>query len=423
MRTLVVNPARMVAVALLVASGAGCTGAPAGTAGLPEPGLSSPGAPTNAPATTAPAATLSPIALTWSRSAGIPGATWDPATGGVGPIVRTALAWSGGDLLGGEVVLANNAGSRAGLWFSSDGTRYSRIDATDAIFEHAVVNELVMTSAGILAVGASDRLDPACDSPQNGCNTTTTIRLWTSTDGRTWQTLPSSADFGRGSIEAVAAGPLGIVAIGTVSPVTGDETNAAWFSADGNHWQAATLPLDAQDAFLHGAAALPGGFVLGGGGFPSNIPLAFFSADGLTWTEAPVALNGSENQIVRIGAGSGGLAGFGSGAETAWSSVDGRSWQVAASPTTDLGATSDPPLVTSDGTRIVVLFGSGESWLSADGQYWIRIDSGHAGTDTPDGAVDTQSAAALGPGGVILATNDRVSTLFNAVWYGAFGPP
>lgn len=414
MRTLV----SITAVALLVASSAGCTGTPVGTTSPSGPGLPSSAAPP-----TAPAATLSPVALTWSRSAGVSAAVWDPATGGVGPVVQTALAWSGGDLLGGEVVLSNNAGALAGIWASSDGKRYSRIGATDPIFQHAVVNELVMTTAGILAVGASDRLDPKCDSAQNGCNPTTTIRLWTSADGRTWQTLPSAADFGRASIESVAAGPLGIVAVGTVSPVRGDETNAAWFSADGNHWQQATLPIDAQDAFLHGAAALPDGFVLGGGGFPSNIPLAFFSADGLTWTEAPVALNGSENQIVGIGAGSGGLAGFGSGVETAWSSVDGRSWQVAASPTTDVSAISDPPLVTSDGTRIVVLFGSGESWLSGDGQHWVRIDSDHGGPSTPDGAVDTQAAAALGPSSVILATNDRQSTLFNAAWYGALATP
>ena len=115
------------------------------------------------------------------------------------------------------------------------------------------------------------------------------IAIWRSTDGDTWTnvgTLPDSAGAARGAIH-VANGPLGWV---VMAPANGHhKKNFAWWSADGLSWQdAPQAPFGVEDIFADDA-----GFIAVGNWFPNGSGcaidptqaegLTFTSTDGLLW--------------------------------------------------------------------------------------------------------------------------------------------
>ena len=252
---------------------------------------------------------------------------------------------------------------------------------------------------------------------------------WTSGDGVTWTAsvdpdlLPASGFQGT-RIDGLAAGPGGIVAVGSEWGSNGQRP-AAWWSADGVDWIRSTEPLVGSVA--RDVAALGNGFVIvGAADAPANefTRAAFwFSPDGRTWT--PVADDGTRGgkepqAVVASGAGLvsvGYRISFtelpGAMAPMAWASSDGRSWTAivpsgdmspwpypGASPVTSggslwgssmwgveafpfgllaVGVTAglDPATQLPDGTHQMV--STRTAWRSTDGGAWDLLDPGLPG--------------------------------------------
>ncbi|MGZ8562737.1 MAG: hypothetical protein ACXWWU_03870 [Candidatus Limnocylindria bacterium] len=235
-------------------------------------------------------------------------------------------------------------------------------------------------------------------------------RLWSSTDATNWMEVGSPSWRSLWSPDSrelfdVAAGPQGIVALGTDRDT---RQVLVAHSSDGIVWRLVDLPAREQ-AIVRDVAAYPGGFVIVGrdgevDGTPSSdhpaVPpgvgraAAWTSSDGVDWTEASVQadrvqgggmtqlLVGS-NGLFAVGINTSvdyyplGLQGPGEFATAAWVSVDGTSWSIAGALGTDL-----PPmaLLASDGTTMVGLglrqpwIGqSPTAWASADGQHWSPL--------------------------------------------------
>jgi hypothetical protein len=116
--------------------------------------------------------------------------------------------------------------------------------------------------------------------PANGLISTGTI--WLSLDALSWQAHPILEGVPNGNVSevrTVAAGPKGIVALGTVC-CGGNESLAAWWSADGQTWQRAGFP-GAREAGPMAAAAGPAGFAAVG--VADGNGAIWTSADGLGW--------------------------------------------------------------------------------------------------------------------------------------------
>jgi hypothetical protein len=289
------------------------------------------------------------------------------------------VGWSGGYLalaLSGEPQVTDS-GARAGggplsAWVSEDGRTWIRtaetFDPTTFAFGAAPV------AGGVVVVTQSEDL---------------TTTAWRSEDGETWASRPAPVLHLTGGMypwppseimdSEVAGGPGGVVAIaGGITIASTGDTNTVAFSADGLAWETATLP--GAGVLVSGVAAMQSGFVAVGssGGDPEN-PVAWWSADGLHWTQTldATAKPGEVFEFVQAGIGAllaNSWSGL-SGPAAWWSSPDGRSWSLA----TELhgGATGDGGWFEGDGTRLLWYTVPDalptEYWTSLDAATWTKL--------------------------------------------------
>ena len=192
----------------------------------------------------------------------------------------------------GTVVLVGYSGSTAptegkkpfdvtsGAWFSPDGTTWD--EASLAGGDGSAVRSVTAGPAGYVAVGID----------KDGG------RIWHSPTGEAWTEVSNGAAL-NSTIYAVAAGPAGYVAVGETTSGKGKKQRqvpTAWNSADGTTWTPA--PMADSPGIGVGVAASPDGGVLAGvyqgeragpvkkGTFQTLPPsISFFSSlDGTTWT-------------------------------------------------------------------------------------------------------------------------------------------
>ncbi len=220
-------------------------------------------------------------------------------------------------------------------------------------------------------------------------------RIWRSEDGIAWTEVDSTSlrslwGPSRGEeLVAMAAGPSGIVVIG--QPTNTFESIVA-FSPNGREWTPISLP--ARDmAIAWDATAYRHGFVIvGRDGQPDesylNVrpgvgsPVAWFSTDGLTWSEtkvAPTAVKGGV--LTRVLPAAAGLFAIGNDvgvtasyeeidAIGAWISIDGRSWQKVG---TLQSLVPQAAMLGSNGTDLVALRNGAAMWISTDGRDWRPV--------------------------------------------------
>lgn len=311
---------------------------------------------------------------------------------------------------------------------------------------------VVAWQGGYLAVGYSRDVEG-----QDG-----TFRGWTSRDATSWQLIPDATFLPGVGAASAAAAPCGAVIVangpdtaayettdGTSWTKTqsltdgfsnypprlaGNDAGAAvvlggawgqttlWFASECRTWKQVTLPQAPGGAVAPtGVTAVRGGFLVYGALSPKNPAAATFgaawwSADGVTWTAAPMPASPS-----LIYGGSGGAfatleAQFQPGMDTnEWAtSADGAAWQVAATTPAFVPSLGQ---AASDGSHIVVM-GSTDSnapfglWSSTDGTQWqsLVVRGDPAAMDGIEGALDFFVL----PGGVL-----RISD--TGVWYGAAG--
>jgi hypothetical protein len=256
------------------------------------------------------AAPTSQPAMTWEQV--------DPDPNGNGGPSSLA-SWSGGTVgVGGNRV-----------WHTADGRSWTSIplpvaaadDAHDLIIgleDHA--RGIVATQDRLIAVGS------VADAPA----------IWISSDGETWERLEDDDLHGPaghlGLIGHVAAGPAGIVAVGTVG--AGDTHQLlAWWSADGRDWVRATTAI--VGFRVMDVIAGPDGFVMAVDGDGPRKASFWHSADGRVWNVAvdhpsflkavPSDLAMRDGTIVAVGWRSSGS----DVSPAAWTSPDGHTWTAA----------------------------------------------------------------------------------------------
>jgi hypothetical protein len=376
-RRLTVGYIAAIAIATALLSACGPSPSPsqttAGISATPT-ASSAPGSPAASPtpigpATPTPAPTgpkLSWTAVLSSRS--------DPTTGDrlKGGIAAAASFGDGFVLVGSE-----GQPGRAVVWYSPDGSTWESIDNAYG-FADSTIRQVVPFSGGLLAVGTAQTTDNACKDPTLICNPVYPIRMWLSSDGRTWKMLAASwiKAFGRSQIDLVAAGPSGLVVFGEQVPPTGDPTAMVWTSSDGKAWKKATQFGSAfrTDTMLDleggpsGYVAVGGPWVGGNLGQPTK---AWRSTDGRTWQQASGLESGhGPGAIWTCAAGFLGLAGS-SGMPTFWVSADGTRWTARqASLEHPIYPADVSSGIYSDGSRIVAL---GRDWARAPGA-WLTSD-------------------------------------------------
>ncbi|MGI8686780.1 MAG: hypothetical protein ACR2MO_17100 [Acidimicrobiales bacterium] len=211
------------------------------------------------------------------------------------------------------------------------------------------------------------------------------------------------------SIQAVAARPAVLVAVGGRSEEGKEDAVAVWRSASGSSWErlpdAEAMFAASGQPFVNKVVAVPSGFVAVGGVRRGDDidAAAWFSADGTTWERAaaPPEFAGpgaqSVNDVVPV---NGGLLAVGAASDgrrrtpMAWRSPDGRGWAAGGATFEQLGQSSDTfgTEVTNVArvSRGLVATGGGNAanrlWGSEDGVTWqeIQLPGEAAGADNFD---------------------------------------
>jgi hypothetical protein len=290
------------------------------------------------------------------------GYAWSAAEGARldGALMRAVSAAAVGFVAVGFTGTANR------VWRSADGLRWeiaSELVETD----EAAMNEISRGNphVGFVAVGSTPH-GPA----HRGA-------IWTSADGSGWSRVPDAAMFAQASIEDVVTFRDRLYAVGFVSTTTlGVSPRAAvWSSDDGRTWTAVSTIDGAADSQMNAVVAGPRGLVAVGSSAAPRGQAAWTSSDGVTWTRVPhsdalapgIAPGGMRDVIVVEG----GFVAIGAtgGPNDAmiWTSANGTTWTRAALAAAQ--RTGSISAVATNGTRIVAAGTSGEvgppaAWIS-----------------------------------------------------------
>jgi hypothetical protein len=236
--------------------------------------------------------------------------------------------------------------------------------------------------------------------------------------------MPSG--FLAGSVQTIAGGPAGFIALGTRDGTT----QAIWTSQEGRGWRSRPLPTVASGTLaLDSAASFDGGFVLVGSvlgeegcGGPAHIHHAtWFSPDGSSWTRGSLP-GASTNEMASLTVRSAGdrviVAQIPPGdAPTAriWSSTDGTTWTPSGTVSTDLVWAS-----VSDGHHTILIVdpdsGEGLPTLTGVDETGRSIPMRQTG-DGPAVSEDSPGYSyAIGPTGLLAVRSDG-----GAAWLGVPG--
>ena len=344
------------------------------------PSGSAPASPGGTPAASPPVAMWSGLA--WSVAGSIQGSA------GVADVVE----WNG-KLIAAADIDTGSGNLETGFWSSSDGISWTALTVNRAAFAGGGrVARMAVAPLGLIAWGWIGQ--PVCTGQGEGmtCDPPP-IMIWTSPDGTTWTRIADVSMFKNATIQDIAVGAHGLVAAGD----TGWTQPALWTSSNGASWKRQDLgsPTFAGAHFADVRTTVSG-YLIGGatggkapvaGGMqpPStSVAAAWWSADGQNWTKATVHRSGNLGTTFgTIHVGAHGMVAIGSAeggkGSTAWTSIDGRTWQPAgAAPFAVPPGVSDTTTVPSnqisdDGTRMVAVSIDNSGlllWESADGVVW-----------------------------------------------------
>jgi hypothetical protein len=307
---------------------------------------------------------------------------------------------------------------------------------------------ILATRGGSPGVGVTPTTEPATPSTEPATPTSSTPLVLGAfeliTDGEDFGVEPISTEpdaegivSASSSATAAAAGPKGVVAVGSVSGRF-NSVAAVWYSPDGQAWE--RIPHD-DDVFgaptadgntmLLDVAASGDGFVAVGTSFTGeHTGAVWVSADGRTWDRVAIGFDATSIAATKDGW----LAAGGSDGNAAvWSSPDGVNWTEIESGSfhseTHRLMIFD---VASDGNTIVAVGGSDAVdhreerpviWTSTDGTQWSRVTDETGTFDIPVG--DGIQTVTAGPNGYVAIGQERLSEGgdpgYGAVWYSPDG--
>jgi len=363
------------------------------------------------------------------------GLSWSAPVAGPDGNLRTIIPF--GDSLVAVGDALHETRDSAAAWRSVDGgaTWYQTLlDGEPG--DDVQMSYVVAISSGLLAIGSAG---PQCRVAGEGerCPPLpkavwTTVAMWTSVDGRAWLRVPTPRVFADADVSGLASGPDGVMAVGD----RGFDRPRLWTSPDGTTWETQHL-LHAlfRKAHFMDIAAIPVGWVIvgsSGGTPPTGMAIrdpngskgaAWSSADGLTWTSAPVAGRGPEVELQWVYQGIDGLLAMGTreGGKmaTLWTSTDGQRWALV--PKAADGSYGRFPIA-ADGLRIIGRSDGGVDSVSfsvsGDGKTWRTLANLGDTATMPrwpgrSGAPFVDSAFVLPDGVLFLGRDDNGATI---VW-------
>ncbi len=274
--------------------------------------------------------------------------------GGTGDQVMLAVAAAGPGLV---AVGDDRSGgdADAAVWTSGYGAVWTRVPHSEAIFGGNYdqrMNEVTAGGPGVVAVGWDHG------------SSISAAAVWTSVDGTSWTRVPhSEAVFGgpgSQSMYGVAAGGPGLVAVG--SDITNNESDAAvWTSTNGLTWT--RVPHDeaifggpSNQSMLDVTVGGPGLIAVGFDNDGVDRDAAVWtSPDGFTWTRVPhdeATFGGVEVETmngIAVNA-----AGFGVAAGTQWANYDydAALWTYSAPSPPAPAPPAPSPSVSEGGTPL-----------------------------------------------------------------------
>ncbi len=248
--------------------------------------------------------------------------------------------WSGGYVAFGADGGANSGTNKKPTLVSTssaDGVHWTAAKAINlgAAPDQITIEQVAEGPAGLVAVGRY---------PAETCGGPPVIAgLWQSTDGEAWRPLAMSRDMSKGHVETLDGGSAGYIATGKLSD---GKTSGIWLTTDAATWRSLPLPKPPSGKLVvNDATSFDGGLVVGGavvgpegcGGASSIHPAVWSSADGTSWTRqtlpgASTAANASLS-VRRVNDHE--VVAIDSTGETprAWVSSDGRTWTAIPTPT------------------------------------------------------------------------------------------
>ena len=356
--------------------------------------------PTPIPSPSAPAAVPAAPDGEWTA------VTWRAGTKlRVDPGMFSVFGWSGGyvsllqgageDVHGNPIPVVIRASS------SHDGIHWSPRASLKTGFSGAIrIESIVEGPSGLLALAYP--YGDTCGGPES-------VRaMWTSPDGAHWQRVAMPKDFTTGSVQTVAGGHAGFIALGDRR---GGTTQAIWTSPDGRAWTSRKLPTVSSGTLaLDSVASFDRGFVLVGSvlgegecGGPAHIRYgAWYSVDGASWTHsalpgaskdpnASLAVRRIRGHVVVT------QTPFDDGPVKAWTSSDGKAWTRLADMPNDAWMSS-----ASDGRHSVIV----ESFEDAPTTYSELRDDGTITRLAQQGEARGGGWVAVGPTGILVVNVD-----------------
>ncbi len=231
---------------------------------------------------------------------------------------------------GSGVVAVGRSGQHPIVWTSADGGAWAEHDVP-VVDGPTAWDRMTTVASGPLGLLAGGSVGPELFERQ--------ARFWRSSDGVSWSPVADDPGFEGAEVTAITPVPDGWLALGRLG--TGQRTtgSVAWRSPDGEHWTRIDDP-DLARGWVRSVVEAPDGSLEAVGSEPNEIgAYAWRSTDlGRTWTLAPEEAS--------------------------------RTWYGSKIRMMDVMATPDGLLAV--GNLVEVQYGTGQSWLSADGLHWDR---------------------------------------------------
>jgi hypothetical protein len=262
----------------------------------------------------------------------------------LGPIEIGVYGWSGGYVAFEQSPGVNDNGDELPVTIRSSSSRDGITWTAPSTLESGLrgmieIQTVVEGPSSLLALAY--HFGDTCGGPEP------VAAMWSSSDGRAWRRLPMPKAFTTGSVETIAGGPAGYIALGTKSDAGAP---AIWTSRGGANWASRPLPtVSSGTLVIDGVASFADGFLVvgavlgeGGCGGPAHIhPAVWYSADATSWSR--ISLPGastSANASLAVRRFGDRLLAIQSTTDTAparaWTSTDGRTWTRVADVSPDI---------------------------------------------------------------------------------------
>ncbi len=386
-------------------------------------------------------ATPSAATSGWSR---IPHA--DPLLGGTGNLEMASVS----STPSGFVAVGTDSALTAGaVWFSPDGTNWTRAVHQEGIFGGPDLQYMYDVSPGLgNANGPGNTVIVGSSGPTGDQD----AAAWTG-GGTVWKRAKhdESTLGGTGSqvMYSVAAAGPGLVAVGTEDP-GGDLDAAVWTSEWGTVW---TRVPHVEAIFGGPHRQWMKGVTAGGPGVVavgmdesvdgSSDAAVWTSVDGTTWTQVPhnEAIFGGPGNLSMYGVTAGGPGLVAVGHEitnnesdaAVWTSVDGLTWSRVRHDEAIFGGPSNQSMldVTVGGPGLIAVGYDNDGtdrdaavWTSVDGLTWTRVPHDEATFGGPE--IETMRGIAVNAAGFGVAAGTQWANYDYdaALWtYSASAPP